>query len=365
MGDTGIPYATKTWNPVHGCTQVAQGCVNCWAKRVAETRLRGQGSYPADEPFRVVLDQAKLDEPLHWRKSQQVMACSMGDLLHDQVPDRYILAVLGIAALCQHHTVMLFTKRAERAVRLFESLERRAQRAMDDVFPHDGLNWCRWHVLRAAAVIETGRPLPSIPANPTWPPKNIWWVASASTQPEVDRIVPDVLRIPAALHGLSLEPLLEEVKIPTARYVLDPTHGLWLRQPGRTGQGYPDHSWSTRFGDARPFKASDADELVAHWNALNGPPIKHVGLGWVIVGAESGKDRRLMGIRWVEKLRDQILACGEAPNRPAFYLKQAGWVTGVSADDERLDALHVSRDGLFTHPFLDGREWREVPEAGR
>ncbi|MGE5619562.1 MAG: DUF5131 family protein [Sphingomonadaceae bacterium] len=32
MGDTAIPYATKTWNPVHGCTPIGEGCRHCWAK---------------------------------------------------------------------------------------------------------------------------------------------------------------------------------------------------------------------------------------------------------------------------------------------------------------------------------------------
>lgn len=49
---TKIEYCTETWNPVTGCFPVSEGCLNCYARRMAK-RLRGRFGYPRDDPFRV------------------------------------------------------------------------------------------------------------------------------------------------------------------------------------------------------------------------------------------------------------------------------------------------------------------------
>ena len=38
MADTKIPYATKTWNVLTGCTPASEGCKNCWARELHEMR---------------------------------------------------------------------------------------------------------------------------------------------------------------------------------------------------------------------------------------------------------------------------------------------------------------------------------------
>ncbi len=285
------------------------------AKRVAETRLKGRAGYPAEDPFRVTLAEDKLDEPLHWRKPQTVMTCSMGDLFHDQVPDIYIMAVLGIAALAKGHTIMFFTKRVERALEIFRSIDRRAATASRDVFPHEDLDWCRWHVLRAAALIESGAPLPGIPEDHPWPPRNLWIIASASTQAEVDRIVPVLLRIPAAKRGLSLEPLVRPVG---------------LDHIDAEAAGDPEWCWI----NALTGRHTDMGRPC--------PDVPH--LDWVIVGCELGpqRDRRAMLLSWARVLRDQ---CVQA--RVSFYLKQA-----------------VANGVVTPHPQLDGRQWMEIPDSG-
>lgn len=277
MGDTAIPYATKTWNPVHGCTPVAEGCRNCWAKRVAETRLRGRGTYPTDEPFRVTLDPSKLDEPLHWEKPQRVMTCSMGDPFHEEVPDDFIHDIWDVMRRCRRHTFLLFTKRPERL-----------------------LSWYNW----AAG---------AGPEDPDWMWRdnhlpNVWIIASASTQAEVDRIVPVLLQIPAAKRGLSLEPLVEPVQL---RDILVETE---------------EHG------------AVCIDALGGEWAPEFPPPVTET-IDWVIVGCESGPHRRPMELDWARSLRDQCVMA-QVP----FYFKQA-----------ELDGRVVE------HPYLDGRRWMEIP----
>jgi protein gp37 len=65
------------------------------------------------------------------------------------------------------------------------------------------------------------------------------------------------------------------------------------------------------------------------------------GISWVIVGAESGRSARPMQLDWVRSIRDQCVAAGV----PLFF-KQA-WVQGK----------------LDHEPRLDGRTWRQFPEA--
>jgi len=70
VNKTGIDWADMTWNPITGCTPVSEGCENCYAKRMAETRLRGRVGYSEKEPFKVTEHLDRLEEPLKIRKPQ-------------------------------------------------------------------------------------------------------------------------------------------------------------------------------------------------------------------------------------------------------------------------------------------------------
>src|ERR1035438_6898575 len=62
----------------------------------------------------VELIEAKLQEPLHWRKPRRVFVNSMSDLFHEALPDDAIDRVFAVMALCPHLTFQVLTKRAER-----------------------------------------------------------------------------------------------------------------------------------------------------------------------------------------------------------------------------------------------------------
>jgi protein gp37 len=74
-----------------------------------------------------------------------------------------------------------------------------------------------------------------------------------------------------------------------------------------------------------------------HWTEKTG---QVSGLSWCIVGGESGPGFRPMDEQWVRDLRDQCQAAGVS----FFYKQPAGLRPGGSA-------------------LLDGREWRNFPEA--
>ncbi len=69
------------------------------------------------------------------------------------------------------------------------------------------------------------------------------------------------------------------------------------------------------------------------------------GIGWVIVGGESGPGARSMDLAWARSIRDQCHADGIP-----FFLKQLGGVVDKRGHDRAL---------------LDGQLWREVPIVSR
>ena len=123
---TNIPWAEAVWNPVTGCSPISEGCWHCYARRLAEGRLKGRFGYPEKDPFAVTLHRNRLDQPLRWQRGRRIFVCSMGDLFHPDVPDAWILRIFdmmretslaNISAKGEplaDHTYMLLTKRPER-----------------------------------------------------------------------------------------------------------------------------------------------------------------------------------------------------------------------------------------------------------
>ena len=237
-----IEWTDEVWNVVTGCTHAGMsGCDNCYAKRLFP-RVYGRAG-PAhtksDRQFSdVQIHPERLDKPLRWRKPRRVLVCSMGDLFHKDVLDQYIATVFGVMASCPRHTFLIITKRPGR-------MRRWMQRAAGYP-PHEFAN--------------------------------IWLGVSASTQADIETVVPDLLATPAAMRYLNLEPLLERVD---------------LRDAVDRCSWYCDH------GDG------NADH--------GGRPVGHIperGVDWVIVGAESGPKRRPMEIDWARSVVAQCRIVG-------------------------------------------------------
>jgi len=108
-----------SWNPISGCTPISAGCDNCYAKATAQTRLRGTGGYPQDDPFRVVVHENRINKPMGWRKARRVFVNSMGDLFHVGIRPSVLTWIFDVMHVCQPafgrpaHTFIVCTKRAE------------------------------------------------------------------------------------------------------------------------------------------------------------------------------------------------------------------------------------------------------------
>lgn len=171
MAKTKIEWATHTWNPITGCSPVSEGCQNCYAARIAK-RLAGKAGYPKDDPFRVTLHPERLREPLRWRKPRNVFVVSMGDLFHEDVPEKWFSDIYAIIMESKRlrlgHTFIILTKRPKRMAELIRPKE---------------------------------------------PLTNLWLGVTAENQQRADERIPILLQIPAAVRFVSVEPMLEPVDL--------------------------------------------------------------------------------------------------------------------------------------------------------
>lgn len=246
-----IQWTDATWQITTGCTVVSPGCTNCYAMRVAGTRLR-------NHPSRVGLTQNSkagpvwtgevrfneqwLDQPLRWKRARRIFVAAHGDLFHESVPDEWIDRVFAMMALASQHTFQILTKRAKRMREYICSL-RDTPRYLR--LNKDELCW---------APYEGG-----------WP-TNVWLGCSVEDQARADERIPDLLATPAAVRFISAEPLLGPVDI----------------------------------GQAVGWRGADGFDPLA-------PRIS-----WCIVGGESGPRARPFHVEWAESLLDQCRASGTA-----------------------------------------------------
>lgn len=120
---TPIEWTDATWNPVTGCSAVSPGCTNCYAMRLAGTRLQKHPSRAGlTRPSRagpvwtgeVRFNEEWLAQPLQWRRPRLIFVCAHADLFHESVPDAWIDRVFAVMALAPQHTFQVLTKRSAR-----------------------------------------------------------------------------------------------------------------------------------------------------------------------------------------------------------------------------------------------------------
>ena len=216
---TKIEWTDEVWNPVTGCTPVSDGCANCYAKRMAKRFpvIHGYDTMPdldygglesEPRPFdRLVMHPDRLDIPLHWKKPRRIFVCSMGDLFHELVPDEFIAAVFGVMAACPQHTFQVLTKRSKRMRKWFAWLDRQAEKTAK-LNAEKSLPLWRLHVVVSCAR-KYGAEVYG--ARVTWPLPNAWIMVTTENQKTADIRIPDLLKTPAAVRGVSCEPLLGHI----------------------------------------------------------------------------------------------------------------------------------------------------------
>jgi len=197
---TNIEWTNETWSPITGCTPISEGCKNCYAKRMAK-RLAGRYGYP-EQPheFDVTLHPEKLNQPLHWKKPRMIFVCSMGDLFHKDVEYEWIFKIFAVMSLNQQHTFQILTKRPENMKKWF------------DYYSVGGFG-TREIVKSRANKIKGLTETPAGWTNMSWPLPNVWLGVTAENQQTANERIPGLLKTPAAVRFVSVEPMLEGMMV--------------------------------------------------------------------------------------------------------------------------------------------------------
>jgi protein gp37 len=261
-----IEWTSSTWSPVRGCTRVSPGCQACYAERLAGRfsgpgqpydgfargrkedynggsglpRTNGQWRWTGE--VRVIPEHIAI--PLHWKRPRKIFVNSMSDTFHEKLSHEEIATLFGVMAACPQHTFQVLTKRPQRMHKWFAWVKRAAIRG---VTPADIIHFF------AKLDLPNERSLAYASSRPVWPLPNVWLGTSVEDQPRADERIPWLVKTPAAVRFLSVEPLLGPVDLTR-----------WL-----------------------------------------GPDIN-----LVIVGSESGHGARRMELAWVRSIRDQCVAAG-------------------------------------------------------
>jgi protein gp37 len=309
---TAIAWTDATWNCWQGCHKVSAGCKNCYMF----TDKKRYGQTP-DVVIRSAA--ATFNAPLKWAKNREkyghinrVFVDSWSDFFIEEA-DAWRAEAWAIIRQTPNLTYQLCTKRPERIAACLPA------------------DW------------GTGYP-------------NVWLMVTAENQPMADLRIPILLRIPAVVHGVSVEPMVGPVR---------------LDRIGEEPEGY-----------------LNALAAVVHCDGRGTKSI--TGLDWVICGGESGPNARPMLPEWAESLRDQCAVTGT----PFFFKQWGEWAPGACAGSlpsrtertatwwdgrwlydsltprqseelHRDDAPDVYRVGKeAAGAMLDGREWKEFPVLG-
>lgn len=263
-----ISWTDHTFNPWVGCTKVSPGCKFCYAEmmghRYGKVQWRPQGA-------RVRTSEANWKKPLAWNKRpwMECLVCGW----RGSHP-----ATSGLCPVCQSPDFVDARQRVFCAS-LADVFENNAQLYdwRDELFglieQTPNLDW----------LILTKRPEYIIPFIPTrWLsglPPNIWIGVSVENREAADRRIPELLKIPARVRFLSVEPMLERVDI---------------RQT-----------------------------CMPAWDSGK--------INLVIVGGESGPKARPFEWDWARSIRDQCREAGVA-----YFMKQGG---GHPNKRERLEDI--------------------------
>jgi protein gp37 len=302
MKNSRIEWTDHTFNPWEGCTKVSPGCANCYAEARNKRYNKGVSVNWGPGAPRRRTSKANWAQPVKWNKEAaealnnwkinvrqfsdsprdaeargfprpdrpRVFCASLADWLDDEVSIEWLSDLLVLISKTPHLDWLLLTKRPE--------------------------NWEKR--LRAVAVSHQGKEIDKggYPAHPAWhfvnnwlpwngvhrfdPPHNIWIGTTVENQKAADKRIPELLDIPARVHFLSCEPLLEELYLEQNFYL--------------TG------------------RARRKDKSLL-------PPGSRSHIHWVIIGGESGKGARPFNIDWARSLVEQCRAAGVAP-----FVKQLG-----------------------------------------
>lgn len=279
------------------CEKISPGCAGCYAESI-NRRFGTKRKYNKSGTSEVehYLDEKELRHILRFKPRgpfkggdrPRVFPFDMTDVFGDWVPFDLIDRLFAHFAMRPDADFLVLTKRPERMA-----------------------EYCEWAAAGGGTMIGPGCGM-----------DHVWLGTSTEDQPRADQRTPHLLRCPAAVRFLSIEPLLGPVNL--CRVPCDITE--WTcghKSVAFVGDYYPE-----RFTNPNPEDMDDPGwkTCCADCGCEQTRPLLH----WVIVGCESGPRRRPCELDWVRSIRDQCAAAGVA-----LFVKQLsikGRVTGEIDD---------------------------------
>jgi protein gp37 len=237
-----------------------------------------------------------LDVPRRWRKPRMIL---VSDPFREDCADEHIARVWQVMATTPQHTYLIITRQHTR----MRDWVIRCKESPAGWITHDGTDPAGafrgtgvivgYHSIaprpeyhRRGPLAGQRKPDPRPTVAYGWPLPNVWLCVSAEDWHWAGIRIPALLDTPAAVRGVSLEPLLGPIDLHDCGGV-DTIERDWIGGPGG-GMGAP-----------------------------------HPLLDWVIVGGESGPGARPMDVAWARRI---VADCTEA-GVPVF-VKQLGAVAG-------------------------------------
>ena len=316
MGEsTGISWTDHTANFWMGCQRVSPGCERCYAEKLVTGRM----SLPVWGPPSTTQRQrtkGAWKDVVRWNRQakrdgvrRRVFVSSLSDVFeaHPMV-EPWRVEALDLLAQCDGLDVQLLTKRPENV---------------------------RGMVPRAWLQ--------------SWP-AHVWMGTTVEDQHRAEQRIPHLLKVPADVRFLSMEPLLESVGLDRMRCDDCGRSEVQLRA---------DHEWSEGNGNGW-CNGCDTELSAGHWLDPCADD-RQSGISWVIVGGESGPGARPFDLEWARSIVRECDAEGVS-----VFVKQMG---DAPVDGARVDVLNMTGgvayvrpasdpDGLLAEALAQGRKMR-------
>ncbi len=296
---TSIEWTEKSWNPIVGCSIISKGCRSCYAMKMAYRQEYGFKTPHYAGTTKKVNGNAVWTGKLNFAPKHILL-----EPLNRKKPTTYFvnsMSDLFHEDMSDDWIDRIFAVMALSPQHTFQVLTKRPERMK--LYFRAGLK--HQHICAEMDKLTGGDLMP-----PSLPLKNVWLGVSAEDQKRADERIPHLLNTPAAVRFVSAEPLLGPID-------LEYPKGVFPDGPTMCCNGYECGCMG------RPIDA----------------PLIH-GLDWVIVGCESGHKKRPMNEDWVRNIRGQ---CEEWQTK--FFYKQS-----------------IENGKKIARPFLDGRQWTQIPE---
>lgn len=312
---TKIEWSDATVNAINGCSVESPGCTNCYAMRLAGTRMR-------EHPTRAGLTietkagpvwngdvrfvENQLVQPLRWTKPRMIFWNAHGDMWHPNVPTEWIDRCFAAMGLTHQHRHQVLTKRSARMLEYFldSDWRRRVLAEAERLKPGSTWNGNFWQM--------------DYDLNDVGYLRNVWLGVSVEDQPRADLRIPHLLATPAAVRWISGEPLLSSVDFRPWLDRLD-----WIVVGGENGPRpmHPDWARSIRdqcaeadvpflfkqWGSWKPIYDRDVDD--PDWRQCGDVARKHPRGRWMnLAGGHGFHGERVVYVdRMHKKLTGRLL----------------------------------------------------------